>query len=264
MAKLTTQEASFYRNQGYFICDRPVFSQSKFERLRDRFESHLASVPDGESAEQGMDVPHFVDTTLFEWLLADEVLDLIEPILGTDITLFSSHFICKPAGTGKRSPWHTDGYYWRGKLSPMEVVTVWLAIDPAVPENGCMYVIPASHLSGDHTYHEVDCADNVFALEMDESQVDPAKAVPCVLQPNQASLHDAHTVHGAPANTSSMRRCGYTMRYIRSTTQLDVKQHDLQNLYLARGQDHGVNPLADPKRSYPEVRERLLASYVEG
>ena len=54
------------------------------------------------------------------------------------------------------------------------------------------------------------------------------------------------------------------MRFISSTTRLDAKQHDLQNLYLARGKDHGVNPLADPMRSYPQVRERLLASYVEG
>jgi len=50
-----------------------------------------------------MDVPHFVDTKLFEWLFSDEVLDLVEPIIGPDIALFSSHFICKPKGMGSVS-----------------------------------------------------------------------------------------------------------------------------------------------------------------
>ena len=60
-------------------------------------------------------------------LFADEVLDIIEPLIGPDIALFSSHFICKPRGNGKRVPWHEDSFYWRGMMQqPIEVCTVWL------------------------------------------------------------------------------------------------------------------------------------------
>ena len=51
-----------------------------------------------------MDVPHFVDTRLFEWLFSDEVLDLVEDVIGPDIDLFSSHLIAKPAGGSMRVP----------------------------------------------------------------------------------------------------------------------------------------------------------------
>ena len=55
-----------------------------------------------------MDVPHFKHPELFEWLLADEVLDFVEAFIGPDIALWSSHFISKPPGDGKRVPWHED------------------------------------------------------------------------------------------------------------------------------------------------------------
>ena len=54
-------------------------------------------------------------------------------------------FIAKPKGDGKAVPWHTDGAYWRKRLVPMNVITLWLAVDDSTPENGCMRVIPGTH-----------------------------------------------------------------------------------------------------------------------
>jgi hypothetical protein len=51
-----------------------------------------------------MDVPHFMHPKLLEWAFDDAVLDLVEPITGPDIVLYSSHFISKPKGNGKRVP----------------------------------------------------------------------------------------------------------------------------------------------------------------
>jgi hypothetical protein len=65
-----------------------------------------------------MDKPHFTDTKLFDWVLSDRVLDLVEPLLGPDFQLFSTHFICKPQGDGRRVPWHEDSAYWKGMLEP--------------------------------------------------------------------------------------------------------------------------------------------------
>ena len=113
-----------------------------------------------------MDVPHFIHPSLFEWLFDDRVLDLVEPIIGPDIALFSSHFICKPAGTGKRVPWHEDSAYWGNALEPMKVVTVWLAIDPSTTANGCMYVVPRSHDDGYSEYEPVDARTNVGEVEV--------------------------------------------------------------------------------------------------
>src|SRR5687768_18581856 len=95
---LARDELAFFRREGYLIPREPLFPPGKFDGLRRHFEDKVARLPPDVSPES-MDVPHFTDPKLFEWLFAPEVLDLIEPIIGPDIALFSSHFIAKPPGT---------------------------------------------------------------------------------------------------------------------------------------------------------------------
>lgn len=249
-ARLTPAQVESYRREGFLVYNAPVFPAESFGRLKAHFETTLADLPAGTRPE-AMDVPHFNDPALFEWLLSDHVLDLVEPLIGPDIALWSSHFIAKPKGDGRRVPWHEDSYYWRGRLDPMEVVTVWLAIDPSTPENGGMYVIPRTHHHGFSDYDPVDLATNVFDEEIRPDQRDDARAVPCVLRPGEASLHDAKLMHGSPPNHSALRRCGYTMRYM--PTHVKWTEDPGHQIYLARGRDKAGNRYADPSRAYPEL-----------
>src|SRR4051812_15311551 len=93
--RLSPAQVEHFRREGYVVPGEPVFPPEKFAGLKAYFESMLAELPDGRRPE-GMDVPHFTHNRLFEWLFDDAVLDLVEPILGPDIALWSSHFICKP------------------------------------------------------------------------------------------------------------------------------------------------------------------------
>jgi len=249
--RLSSGQLENYRREGYLIYPDQVFPPAKFDALKAHFEQKLLALPEGVRPES-MDVPHFTDPKLFDWLFADEVLDLVAPILGPDIALFASHFICKPRGNGKRVPWHEDSFYWKGMLDPMEVVTVWLAIDPSTLANGCMKVIPRT-FGGFSDYDPVDPARNVFPTEITKKQRDESKAVPIELQPNHASLHDGRLMHGSDANTSSIRRCGYTMRYVSTKTKLADDRLAFHHLYLARGRDHAGNQYGDPARSYEDL-----------
>lgn len=253
VSRLSNEQVAQFQREGYLLYNEAVFPPEKFAKLRAHFENKLGALPDDFRPEM-MDVPHFSDPTLFEWLFADEVLDLVEPLLGPDIALWSSHFISKPQGDGKRVPWHEDSAYWGKVLSPMDVVTVWLAIDPSTPENGCMYVIPQTQNNGYSDYDDVDAATNVFHKEIKKHQRDESKAVPCILQPNEASLHHAKLMHGSPPNHSNQRRCGYTMRYIPASVKFDPGYVNGQHqIYLARGRDLAGNDYADPNQAYPEL-----------
>lgn len=244
--RLSPPQLEAFREEGYLVVKDQIFPDAKFKKLKAHFETELAELP-AEVRPEGMDVPHFTDPALFEWLFSDEILDLVEPILGPNIALFSSHFICKPKGNGKRVPWHEDSAYWKGMLDPMEVATVWLAIDPSTKANGCMHVIPRTHGHGFSDYEPVDPEKNVFHIEIKSSQRDDSKAVAIELQPNQASLHDGRLIHGSPPNTSALRRCGYTMRYISSAVKFnEAKYGRWHQIYLARGRDLGGNRYADP------------------
>ncbi|GDY12541.1 syringomycin biosynthesis enzyme [Planctomycetota bacterium] len=248
--RLNPDQVTFYRHEGYLLPQQQVFSEGKFSKLQGYFEHLLQRwVTDGHGkSPEHMDVPHFAYPELMEWLLDDQVLDLVEPILGPDICLFSSHFLCKPAGVGKRVPWHEDSSYWKGRMDPMEVVTVWLAIDPSDLRNSAMHVIPRSHnegAKGFSRYHQIDKKSAVFDSEIDADQVDDGRAVPCILKPGECSLHDGRLIHGSTANTSPIRRCGYTMRYT-STRVLHKSLGDGFQVYLARGKDHAGNTYGDP------------------
>ena len=161
---LSPAEVEKFRREGYLICNRQLFPPEKLERLQATFERILANAPEGKKPED-LDVPHYAYPELFEWLLADEVLDVVEPIVGPDIALWSSHFIAKPSGQGKAVPWHEDSSYWKGMLDRQEVVTVWLAVDPSDRGNGCMRVIPGSHSNGFSEYEPVEKPEAVLWVD---------------------------------------------------------------------------------------------------
>ncbi|MEM7624571.1 MAG: phytanoyl-CoA dioxygenase family protein [Planctomycetota bacterium] len=246
--RLDADQVAAFNRDGYALIKEPILEPATFDRLRADFERMLTEwVADPRSASpEHMDTPHFLHPSLLEYAFDDRILDLVEPILGPDLALFSSHFICKPPAVGKRVPWHEDSAYWKGRLDPMHVVTVWLAIDPSTPDNGCMQVIPGTHVNGYSDYEDVkDTA--VFGSEIRRGSFKLDDAVDCVLAPNEASLHDARTIHGSAANTGTMRRCGWTLRFISAATKFNAADaHDGFQIYLARGKDRAGNTYGDP------------------
>lgn len=265
--RLDADQIAHFRREGYLVYPDPVLPADEFAALRAHFDRRLAELPPGTRPE-AMDVPHFTDPELFRWVLSDPVLDLVEPLLGPDIALFSTHFICKPKGDGRRVPWHEDSAYWRSQVTPMEIVTVWLAVDPSTEENGCMFVIPRTHETGRKgfsDYDPVDTARNVFPTEITPAQRNAALAKPCVLAANHASLHDARLMHGSEPNHSDKRRCGYTMRFMSTRTKFDSeRQGQWHHIYLARGRDHAGNVYGDPTQSYPEKIARRVQDNKKG
>jgi hypothetical protein len=238
-ATLSEQEVQFYKQNGYALHKKQLFSQEKRAELSAIFEEQWELV--GRKLNSELDTPHFRDERLLKFLLSDEVLDMVEPLIGPNIGLWSSHFICKEPLIGKQTPWHEDSAYWNGRLSNFDnIVTVWLAIDRSSKENGCMRVIPGTHNNGFSEYEEVDGNQNIFNTEI--KNTDESKAVYFELEPGECSLHDSRIIHGAAANTSPFRRCGYTMRYFSTEAQVYTEKNQNHKIWLARGKDIAGNP----------------------
>lgn len=241
---LDLEAADFYQTQGYWLHKKPLFSIEKFDRLQRIFEQILAQKDPTLRADQ-LDVPHFKYPELFEFLLADEVLDIVEPILGPNIGLWSSHFICKEPEIGRATPWHEDSAYWNGRMDRMDqILTVWLAIDHSDRENGCMRVIPGSHSNEFSDYEDVDTSKNTFGRQVSPNTIDESKAVYFELETNESSLHDARLIHGATSNNSNRRRCGFTMRYFSLESHVLKKRNKNHPVWLCRGLNLGGSIMA--------------------
>ena len=236
--RLTPEQVAQYGRDGYTLVKQPLFAPDKFARLRAIFEESLAREGSG-----GMDMIHTRDARLLEFLLSPEILDLIEPVVGPNIGLWASHFISKDPMTGKATPWHEDSAYWNGRTSTMEgICTVWLAIDEATKENGCMAVIPGSQHGGFSEYEDVaDKSANIFGSQIKADLIDESQAVYFELKPDECSLHEARIMHGAQANTSDKRRTGYTLRYFPTTTKVHPEKNVGHPIWLARGVDKAGN-----------------------
>ena len=241
---LTQEDVSFYHDNGYLLYRKPVFSAERFAKLKEIFEELFRSRGDVRGDE--LHVPHFHDKRLLDFLLADEVLDLVEPLIGPDIALFSSHFIAKERFIGRATPWHEDSSYWKGRFDRFDqIVTIWLAMDRTDPENGCMKVIPGTHRHGFSEYEAVDPAGHTFPEKIREGSFDESQAVYFELEPNECSLHDGRIIHGADANTSPRRRAGYTMRYISQTMKYIPEGNPGHMIWHARGRNVAGNPVVN-------------------
>ena len=191
--------------------------------------------------------PDLPPESLGHWLIADDpfwvrflsdrrLLDVAEALVGPDVGFFAADYICKPPRTGKGVLWHQDGHYW--PLEPMEVITVWFAITPSLPSNGCVRVIPGSHRSGLHR-HSADRRDDYILNQADPDAFDENEAVDLVLSPGDVSVHHPLLLHGSDPNRSDAWRRGGSIQYMPASTRVT---RDWPCLFLFRGRPvEGVN-----------------------
>ena len=138
-------------------------------------------------------------------------------VLGENLILWGCQIFCKPGLDGMEVPMHQDGQYW--PIRPMATCTVWIAIDDSDRENGCLTVLPGSHLAKTHYEHVTRTDDNLVLNQAvaDENALVIAPAH-VELKAGQMSLHDIYLVHGSAPNTSGRRRAGLTIRFMPSTS----------------------------------------------
>ena len=66
-------------------------------------------------------------------------------LFGTGVKIFGDTAFMKPARHGVEAAMHQDTAFWP-QLEP-KAMNVWIAIDPATIENGCLYIIPGTHIA---------------------------------------------------------------------------------------------------------------------
>lgn len=142
-------------------------------------------------------------------------------LLGSDCMPTGNHAILKPARIGGATPWHQDEAYWDPRYAH-RAVSIWLALQPATLENGCMRFIRGSH-RGPVLPHELLSADS-HGLRLSETPPDASEIV-CELSAAGASVHDGRTLHGAGPNLSARPRRALVFGFGLAPVLLDTPHH---------------------------------------
>jgi phytanoyl-CoA hydroxylase len=250
MEQLTLKSAKQkYDQDGYAVFDN-VLDSDLMKDTKEHIDWLITKNPGVRPERLGKD---FVkDDPFWVRLVSDDrLLDIAEQFIGPNIALFASHYISKPAFDGHPVLWHQDGGYW--PLQPMEVVTLWLAVDDSLPENGCLRVIPKTHTLQLQAHKKNTEVESVLESEVDPSLVDESKAVDLILKSGSVSVHHPNVIHGSNANHSPLRRCGLTIRYIPTSTKI-ITEKQWPCAFLLRGEAvPGVNEYL-PKPKYTAER----------
>ena len=138
----------------------------------------------------------------FSLLLAyPKLLDAASQVVQDDYFVSSVHSIVfKISERGYPVPWHQDPV----PIYQYPVFNVDIYLDEATPENGCLYVIPKTHLSGYHGKREF------IAAWTEGKEIDAPGAIPIITQPGDVIFHNTSVIHGSFWNRSnSLRRTIY-------------------------------------------------------
>ena len=186
-----------YEDDGYVIPDFKL-PENLLKKIEKRHDELLKKYPQFKNYCPA--ILHY-DESFLEFCRNEIILNYVEQILGSDFALWNSSFFAKPAINGHATPWHQDGQYW--PIRPLATCTVWLAIDDANVENGCLRFIKGSHKEKKLKSHNINDNKNLtLNQELDESEYNQKDAVNLILKRGQLSLHDVYLVHGPEANNS--------------------------------------------------------------
>jgi hypothetical protein len=124
----------------------------------------------------------------------------------------------KPAETGGVNWWHQDAPLWP-IIAPMTEVSAWVALDDVDESNGCMSMVPGSHLWGNKItfLHSLD--HNHFDGLPAEFEGHPVEIRRCPVQKGEVHYHHALTWHGSHANTSGRPRRAIALHFMTGETR---------------------------------------------
>lgn len=231
-----------FRDDGYVVV-RPFLDADELQLLCSELSRYIASVVPGLSdaaafyddrsrPETLKQMQHMTgDAFFYEYSSHPKWKSLAESLLGEEAFCESPEWFNKPPGTNHPTPPHQDNYYFN--LTPPNVLTIWVALDPVDTENGCLRYVPGSHV-GCARPHDRSSVLGFSQGISDYGDADFAREVPVHLQPGDATVHHGWTVHRADANRSTERhRRSFAMVFKGVSCQRDEVAHQRYEQALA-------------------------------
>ncbi|KKB12135.1 phytanoyl-CoA dioxygenase [Devosia geojensis] len=200
-----------------YIAIRPLFDAARMAEINREFDRYIAEcVPkmadtevfyeakgDKGSLKQMQNMQHY-DAYFRDLLETDTIRQLAETMLGEPARAVNLEYFNKPAGIGKPTPPHQDGYYFH--FNPPAAVTGWLALEPVDAENGCIHYVRGSHLAPGYRPHgRSEILGFSQGITDFGTEDDKANTVAFPGEAGTLLMHHSKTVHWAGANTSPTR-----------------------------------------------------------
>ena len=201
--------------------------------------------------------PISVGPAIFAFLRNEKLLDLVEPLIGSEI--FANpiqHVRLKQPmqlnpKTEVKLPWlHQDNAFMMPEGDRTEMITLWIPLMDTDEENGCLQIIPRSH----HDGLKQHCKTGVV---LPENLIDRESTVPMPVKKGGVLLMHRCMMHGPLPNHTDTLRWSFDLRYNPSDCP---SGRDLQPGFIARSKSYPASEIRSPEawaNLWFQARKRL-------
>ena len=211
---LTQPQIDFYHEQGYLAVEN-VLPQEEIQELRrvtDSFVEQSRALTDhtdvfGLEPDHSPELPKVrrikepaKQHPVYDRMMRHEIIvGIVTQLIGPDIRTNGDKLNMKLPEGGSPVEWHQDWAFYPHTND--NLLSVGIAMDDMMLENGCLLVIPGSHKGPLYSHHQ----DGVFVGAVTDS-FDRNEAVPLELKAGGITIHHVRMLHGSVPNNSERPR----------------------------------------------------------
>jgi phytanoyl-CoA hydroxylase len=267
--EVTPELTESYQRDGFVVLDQAVPPEQVTElhaAAEELCRGDLGLVEGGPVAETAdvlrkylcIHQPHKVSDVALAALHAPRVVAALTAVIGPNVKAMQSMLFIKSEGKPGQA-WHQDEFFIPTR--DRSLTAVWIALDDATVENGCLWVLPGSHRRGviypdrDQDDPRFDCTVELFDFPYADDD-----AVPVEVPAGSAVVFNGYLLHRSLPNTTrhGLRRA-LANHYMSAESLLPwqsvppgvhVGKHDYRDIVMVTGTDpyayKGIEDLARP------------------
>ncbi len=226
---LSRDEISQYQEKGV-VCIKQAVVQEWIDRLNKVVDQQL-NTPSNWANDSGGDATNRMFTDRYQWQKNQTIRDYIyhsgcarlagQAMRSTTSRLYFDHLLVKEPNTEAATPWHQDIPYW--PFMGSQICSIWLALTPSTVEGSALEFVDGSHL--DNKYYKAEVFGDAKHEWVGQSQSEPVPDIESQreafdivgwdVEPGDALIFSAWTLHGARGNASNnQRRAALSTRWL--------------------------------------------------
>jgi len=197
---LSAEEVAQYQRDG-FIVVRQLLSAQEAVQWKEALKARVTELNKlNEPSGVCVLMPEMMDAFTSAKIRDPKTVAILQQLIGPDVEFLSVKAVFKNAKTNFSSPLHHDWAYWQGTNK----ISIWIALDDAAPDNGCMRMAAGSH----RQVAEIENIDdgNGFNRRVNEDVLKGYAIETLPVQRGDAIFFHDLTLHESCPNTSGRDR----------------------------------------------------------
>ncbi len=239
---VTQEQIDFYRDNGFVVMD-DFLTSKELETWREAVDEAVANRGKQRILGQERKTNEYYENVFTQrvnlWqdnepvrkiMLDSRLGKLAATLAGVEgVRIWHDQALIKQPW-GNPTGWHLDNPYW--SFHSRNAITIWVALDDATLENGCLWFLPGTHKLA--TFDNVGIGPNIGDLFKVYPDWATIEAVPAPMKAGSCSWHNGLIAHAAGANMTPGRRRAMTCAYMPDGATFNGQRNILREEQIAQ------------------------------